>query len=927
MKQSTLTLIIAALLLLAALICPVSAARTVMSGGDVFVYETIVIPDANGSPLIKYSGDATPVVLNTISGTSYGSYDLLEEAVGTYTGTYYYNGDPRTGGNTINIWYPEMSLKAYLGAFSFDTIDGKTITKSSDVRFVVESPKVGAASTATAAGGLNPVVRILFTTPVGGKTTDFGVNINGATVSFDNLYFNGSVQIISPVAKPGDDTNAGTYVAQAEFKGADSSTGTFPGIPDKYKKSNTISFTIQSDTVTLTANKDTVIRSNPFTVVIQGTAQTLYFVHLENNAASRTPELQPGQNGMRSGPNFMTIPEDIYDLHNDPATWAYFSTDASGRRTVQYNTYPDTEPITYTIKAIKVSTQDGVTYSTEPWYDTTEVTVERGEVTITASEDRNYYLGDKIKLTGTNTDSTDIFLFITGPQMLSDGQMLTVLPDNREAGTLRYGDVLVKTDNTWEYTWDTAGLPLETDIYTIYATSVLTNGKSFAPAYNETTGESSAALQDSTYATLALNFNDPYLTATASGTALSQGGKITVTGEATGSPQVLKMYIFGPDYYASQLLNLKKDGTYESNLYISSNLSDEYSIVIEHPGLNGLFGVIENRTPDNQITLATLSPMGSTSHSFIVWGSNKLSGANAADALSKMIDGAEIDDIYQNILVTIEQPWVLINNPGTHVPGTAVTLDGTTNLGAGEQMLIKVIPPATATGKSGTSQFVTVAKGDDTSNSWSLTVSTTGWDLGEYQINATGIENECFASASLSLVSRVSSPDTLILTPGWNFISVPKTLAPGSNTAATLFKDVDTDNHAPLAYDAEKSSWVTLAGTDIIKPMTGIWVYAAASAAVPLSYPDPFTVVPAVKNVYPGWNAVGLSADYATAAENALAGTSWRTLLPWNVPAGKWDAAIINGGTGANSPDRLMTTGNGYWLYLSEAGTLTGFTA
>ena len=906
MKHTVITLALAALLLLALFAGPAAAVRSVPSGSDAFVYETITIPGSNGAPLIKYSGDATPVPLNIITGTDDGTYNLLEQAVGTYTGVYYYNGNSMSsGGSTINIWYPQLTLKTYL-ANSYDTIDGKTITKDTLVRFVIESPKVGSVNFASA--------KIVFTTPVGGKTTVFG------DTDFAGIQL-GSVQITTPVTSPGSDAVAGTYVAQAEF--------TYPGfinIPDKYKKSNVVAFTVQSDTVTLTANKDTIIRSNPFTVVLQGTAQTLYFVYLEENGASSSPVVQPGQNGMRSGPNFMTIPEGIYDLRRDPATWAYFSTDASGKRIVQYNTYPDTEPITYTIKAVKVSTQDGVTYSAEPWDDTTDVIVERGEVTITASGDRNYYLGDKIKLTGTNTDSTDIFLFITGPQMLPDGQMLTVLPDNKEAGTLRYGDILVKTDTTWEYTWDTAGLPLGTDIYTIYATSVLTNGNSFEGLYNETTGIIAVPLQDSEYATLALNFNDPSLTATATGTALSQGGKITVTGEATGSPQVLKMYVFGPDYYASQPLTLKKDGTYEGNLYISSNLSDEYSIVIEHPGMNGIFGVIENRTAD-QITLATRTPTGGPSHSFIVWGRNKLSGSNAADALSKMIDGIEIDDIYQNILVTIEQPWVLINNPGPHVPGTAVTLDGTTNLGAGEQMLIKVIPPAAATGKSGTSQFVTVTKGDDTSNSWSLTVSTTGWDLGEYQINATGIENECFASASLPLVSRVSSPDTLLLSPGWNFISVPKTLAPGSNTAATLLNDVDTANRAPLAYDAEKSSWVTLAGTDTIKPMTGIWVYAAASAAAPLSYPDPSTVVPAVKNVYPGWNAVGLSADYATAAENALAGTSWRTLLPWNVPAGKWDAAIINGGSGANSGERMMTTGNGYWLYISEPGTLTGLTA
>lgn len=85
--------------------------------------------------------------------------------------------------------------------------------------------------------------------------------------------------------------------------------------------------------------------------------------------------------------------------------------------------------------------------------------------------------------------------------------------------------------------------------------------------------------------------------------------------------------------------------------------------------------------------------------------------------------------------------------------------------------------------------------------------------------------------------------------------------------------------------------------------------------------------VPAVKPLYPGWNAISLSSDDPISAANALTGVSWRTLLPWNVAAGKWDAAVINGGSGGYGAERMMTTGNGYWLYVTEEGVLTGLTA
>lgn len=167
---------------------------------------------------------------------------------------------------------------------------------------------------------------------------------------------------------------------------------------------------------------------------------------------------------------------------------------------------------------------------------------------------------------------------------------------------------------------------------------------------------------------------------------------------------------------------------------------------------------------------------------------------------------------------------------------------------------------------------------------------------------------------------------SLSLRSGWNFISVPKTLAPGSNTAAALFSGVDTDGHTPLAFDANKSKWDTISGSDPINTLTGYWIYAAAPVSIPLTYPkDP--APPAVKTLYPGWNAIGLSAGQPTAAANAFPGISWRILLPWNIATGDWDAAIVNGGSDANSPDRLMTTGNGYWLYVMKEDVLIGLTA
>jgi len=173
------------------------------------------------------------------------------------------------------------------------------------------------------------------------------------------------------------------------------------------------------------------------------------------------------------------------------------------------------------------------------------------------------------------------------------------------------------------------------------------------------------------------------------------------------------------------------------------------------------------------------------------------------------------------------------------------------------------------------------------------------------------------------------TPDSsLPLTTGWNFISVPKTLNASNNTAGSLFGSVGTRDKNILGYNTQTGTWVPLAIADVIQPLNGYWIYAAAETAINLTYPSTPTL-PSVKTLYPGWNAVGLSSGENTTADNALAclGSSWKTVIPWNLADGSYDTVIINGGSGANGPDRLMTLGNGYWLYVDAQSTLTGLTA
>ena len=588
----------------------------------------------------------------------------------------------------------------------------------------------------------------------------------------------------------GNDATAGVWTAQAEF--------TSPkGFSDNAKKTNTISFTLQSTTLTITAAKDSVVRSNPFTVSIQGNSQDYYEVFIENPVVT---DVNPGLQANQSGWQRNTY----YDNFGNP-TGAIFKTDATGKRTIQYNTAANTEDKTYTIRVESVNVPSD--------YDKVKVKVEKGAVTIAASGDGSYYIGEEINLTGTNTDSSNIFLFITGPNLdYNDGIVLKDLGGRTGVQNAAYtaaNPVAVKTDNTWEYKWDTTLVSLDTGAYTVYATSRLTNGKSSgeqnlgkvgadastwlntkADVYgNEVDGNYYAVkLSDSEYATTSINLKKPFLSAVPSGTIVAKGDKIYIRGTAEGDPSSLQLYIFGPNFFSTESITVEDDGSYEKKIEVGSTwASNQYYVVIEHPMENGKLDVHDTGAGTNPRSLYIDNVDGATQgqqSSFIVEGTGKLQSANAANALTTMIDSANIDDIYTKLTFTVAEPVISIKNPGDQGAGTKFTISGTTNLAIDDQILVEVVSSSfdavdksQSSSTSGVSQTAKVAAGEGADNVWSVEVDTTNWELDEYTIKVSGLEVDVTSTTNFNLVEKpvTTTPTTTATT----------TVPTGATTTAT----------------------------------------------------------------------------------------------------------------------------------------------
>ena len=517
------------------------------------------------------------------------------------------------------------------------------------------------------------------------------------------------------------------------------------------------------------------------------------------------------------------------------------------------------------------------------------------------TENPSYYMVKDVVFSGINTVSDTVYLYIKGSNV-----QRTYLTN-----------VAVEPDGTWTKEIKFGG-NYDAGTYIIYAAA----SAGPAPGYFFD--------PDSTIATTSLTLKQPFLTATTESSTVAKGVDIKVTGTAEAASE-LRYYVFGQNLYKTGSTYVEDDASYSIEIATDGFPSGQYFLVIQHPMYDEVFNIAD--VSGNGLIRSNESG-APTDSSHLVLDATTRQSANAAEALCQALDTQNIDDIYVKLTFIVLIPTLTMHSVSDVVKGQPLKVSGTTNLKAGTDVTVDVLSTAfTAVDKTtvGSASFITlttkVVKGADGVNTWEVTFDTAGLNVDSYTIQA--IMADLSTSTVIKVLEEnppVSSVDEIELQPGWNFISVPKMLNQTINTAGSLFGAVDTDNQNILGYNTQTKTWIPLRATDIIQPLNGYWIYAATGTTISLTYPSTPTF-PSVKTLYLGWNAVGLSAGESTSAKTALAGTSWRTLIPWNLAGAKYDSAIVNGGSDANSPDRFMTLGNGYWLYADAQSTLVGLTA
>jgi len=228
----------------------------------------------------------------------------------------------------------------------------------------------------------------------------------------------------------------------------------------------------------------------------------------------------------------------------------------------------------------------------------------------------------------------------------------------------------------------------------------------------------------------------------------------------------------------------------------------------------------------------------------------------------------------------------------------------------------------------------------DGTNSTEMNVTHVYETPGVYDVTATVNviqDGATIATASVTKEQyiKVFEPDAegIMLSPGWNFISVPYVL----NNSSVEFLLADVEYESIIYYDAASEIWVDV---EELEPLKGYMVYALDFGMIPLdklaTVEEPIPGVPGASvPIYEGWNAIGFTdSTQSLSAEFTLGiidDSYFQVVGPLNQATLTYRYIGRNGYEGEiGDPDDkyvgtdifLMEPYEGYWVLATENTTL-----
>ncbi len=260
------------------------------------------------------------------------------------------------------------------------------------------------------------------------------------------------------------------------------------------------------------------------------------------------------------------------------------------------------------------------------------------------------YFGETITLSGSNSATDTVYLFMTGPNLPPAGGILNdprTPVVNGDPETFARAKVL--EDNNWSYVWQTANLNIDPGTYSVYAV---------------TGPNSSDFLENGAYATVPVTFRKPFLTVDIPQSAVPAGGLFHITGTARGgTPYGIMIWILGRNFYFVDNVPVADDYTfdYEVSAGMTTGMGEgRYFVVVQHPMTNNQFDVFPGTGANEGYVMGTFPMM--PSRLFRAEGVASLTGYGnssvpaAMEALIHDLNDPNIDDRYARFPLVIGEP-------------------------------------------------------------------------------------------------------------------------------------------------------------------------------------------------------------------------------------------------------------------------------
>jgi len=674
--------------------------------------------------------------------------------------------------------------------------------------------------------------------------------------------------------------------------------------------------------------------------------------------------------------------ERLYELvPHDPEGGKYYYAlillDENGERTVEWQTTTCTAPTTYKVHTNRWEMNDVCVLDLDRPFAETCVNVQKGVVTIETEVCDEVtdisYLGETVRIFGTNTDSKVTYLFFTGPCQSCAGENMNTTKTVVTGDPSTFTAVPVKSDGTWEYFWYTRNLQIDLGQFTLYATSMPDDAPTLegVPCHDcDDIGTSCAA-----WAKKPFTFLEPTLIADVNPKILQiiccAPIPIKVTGEATGlrgetigadyGTIPLGVWVFGENKVAGQKYVFQTvlidcptgDFSIDLSKYIDtlSLLPGTYTVIVQHPMYNHRLDIIpetwicdqsdwcpwlkfdpaimmdEVWYPDlNRKFVVTATPIR-WSKLFVIDGPDRLAGTAALTALKNGFADPNIDDRIVELKFKVESNNALqAGFSGTPTTGGAPLSVQFTDISIG-------YPTTWAWdfGDGYTSNVQNPLHVYENTGTYSVTLSVTGLS-GSSSItknNYVTVTTGPTPTGTVTTTPTAPPVSTINLNTGWNFISTPKALADSAKTAGVVFAGVNTGGRSIYYYNAETMSWQALTAESIVKPLDGIWIYSTSATTVPLTYKNDPLATPPTKQLFAGWNSIGFTDVNPAAAKDTLqsVNSQWTLTIGFNSASQVYDNSIIKGGSGSHSDTNPMNPFKGYWLFMNAPGTLAAISA